>query len=450
VAPRRRKPLSLERRVLLLAIAGAAPSFGLAVWLLWRSHVDALTTSTLLLTAGSLWVACAVLVHDRVTRPMQTLSNLLAALREGDFTIRARGADPDSAMGLALHEVNTLTDLLRRERLEAREATALLRHVMDSIDVALFAFDGQRRLRLMNREAESLIGVPVERALGGTSAELGLDETLDGETPRIVELRLPGRAARLELRHGIFRQDGRPHRLVVLSDLTRPLREEERQAWLRLVRVLSHEINNSLAPIQSIAGSLRVRLGRTEGASADPALAEGLELIEKRARSLGRFMSAYARLARLPEPQPSRIRLEDCVRAAAGLEERMPIAIAGGPSLELDADGDQLEQLLINLLRNAVDAALETGGGVRVLWGAENGWAEIRIEDEGPGIAETSNLFVPFFTTKPEGTGIGLALSRQIAEAHGGQVVLENRDGHRGAVARVRLPLRSVEATERA
>jgi nitrogen fixation/metabolism regulation signal transduction histidine kinase len=439
---RRRKPLSLERRVLLLALAGVAPSFALAAWLLRRFHVDALTASTLLLLCAAMWVACAALVHERVTRPMQTLSNLLAALREGDFTIRARGADPGSAMGLALHEVNALADLLRRERLDATEATALLRHVMDSIDVALFAFDDVRRLRLMNREAETLLGQPAERALGRSSRELGLDETLEGATPRLVELGLPGRAGRLELRHGAFRQGGRPHRLVVLSDLTRSLREEERQAWLRLVRVLSHEINNSLAPIQSIAGSLRTRLGKPSPAPPDPAMTEGLELIENRARSLGRFMNAYATLARLPAPEPSTLRLEEHVRGAAALEERMSIAIAGGPAVTLEADADQLEQLLINLMRNAVDAALETGGGVSVSWRASRGWAEVRIEDEGPGIAETANLFVPFFTTKPDGTGIGLALSRQIAEGHGGQVVLENRKGHRGAIARVRLPLR--------
>jgi signal transduction histidine kinase len=231
---------------------------------------------------------------------------------------------------------------------------------------------------------------------------------------------------------------------VVLSDLTRTLREEERLAFQRLVRVLSHEINNSLAPIQSIAGSLRSALERGgEGDAAPPRadLNQGLEVIETRARSLGRFLQAYARLTRLPPPDPRPIALEPVVRRAVSLEERVPVQVLGGPDATLLADGDQLDALIINLLRNAADAAHETGGGVRISWSAFEGVLELEIEDDGPGLADTRNLFVPFFTTKPGGTGIGLALCRQIAEAHGGGVTLRERVGARGSVATVRWPL---------
>jgi signal transduction histidine kinase len=319
----------------------------------------------------------------------------------------------------------------------------LLRRVMEAIDVAVFAFDDAGRLKLLNRGGEALLGLPSERALDLTAEALGLAPALVGDTPRLVELALPGRAGRLEARRGVYRWEGRPHQLLVLTDLTRSLREEERLAFQRLIRVLSHEINNSLAPIKSIAGSLRGALGRAGGPTAAAAdLSEGLGVIEARAETLGRFIQAYARLTRLPRPTPRPVAVAEAMRRIGSLETRLRVTVEGGPDATLMADPDQLEALLINLVRNAADAALETGGGVRVGWTVEGEWLVARIEDDGPGLTDTGNLFVPFFTTKPGGTGIGLALCRQIAEAHGGAVTLANRELARGCVATARLPLR--------
>ena len=438
--PRRRPRLSYESRVSLIALAAGLPAVLLAAWTLAKPQFDSLQRWTFGLFVFGAWLGGAWLVRERVARPFQTLSNLLGALRDGDFSIRAHGADLGTSVGLALWEVNALADALRRRRLDVTEATALLQHVMDSIDVALFAFDDHDRLSLVNREGERMLGQPPERSLGATAAELGLGAVLNGETPRLVDLRLPGATGRWELRRGPFRQGGLPHQLVVLSDLTRALREEERQAWQRLVRVLSHEINNSLTPIQSLAGTLRSLLERDADPRGSADLGHGLDVIETRARSLARFMNSYAQLARLPQPRLARLDVATWVQRAAALEDRLAVRVEASPAAAVVADADQLEQLLINLLRNAVDAALATGGGVRVRWSVEGEALLLEIEDDGPGLAETANLFVPFFTTKPGGSGIGLALSRQIAEAHGGTVTLENREESRGCVARVRLP----------
>jgi two-component system, NtrC family, nitrogen regulation sensor histidine kinase NtrY len=224
--------------------------------------------------------------------------------------------------------------------------------------------------------------------------------------------------------------------------VSRPLRDEERQAWQRLMRVLGHELNNSLAPIKSIAGSLEQLVGRDpRPGDWEDDVRRGLAVIAARSEALSRFMAAYAQLARLPQPRMRDVALGDLVRRVAGLETRLDVRLVPGTETVIRADADQIEQLLINLIRNAVDAALQTGGGVSVGWSVNGAEVDIGVEDEGPGLPASANLFVPFFTTKPGGTGIGLVLSRQIAEAHGGDLVLENRTERSGCRARLRLPV---------
>ena len=380
-------------------------------------------------------------------RPLQTLSNMLAALKEEDFSMRARGARTDDALGLALFEVNTLSQTLREQRLGAQEATALLARVMVEIDVAVFAFDDRRSLQLVNRAGEWLLAEPAERVTGRDAASLGLAECLVGEVPRVLDASFPGGGGRWEIRRSTFRLGGRPHQLLVLSDLSRALREEEREATRRLVRVLGHEINNSLAPIKSVAESLQRLVTHAPGNARRPVaeadaddVAKGLSLIAGRAESLSRFMASYARLARLPPPKLQPLDVATWVRRVAALERRIDVSVETGPDIVIAADGDQLDQLLINLVDNAADAALETGGSVEVGWRRERKFVEVWVRDEGPGLADTGNLFVPFFTTKPEGSGIGLVLSRQIAEAHGGRLTLVNREEGKGAEARLLLP----------
>jgi PAS domain S-box-containing protein len=388
------------------------------------------------------WLSFAFTAQSRVVFPLRTLSNLLAALREGDFSIRARGANEGDALGEVLREVNLLGETLRQQRLGALEATALLRKVMEEVDVAVFAIDGNGALRLVNRAGERILNQPEEKLLGGNAADLGLAECLTGDTPRIEQIAFPGKSGRWEIHRGSFREAGLAHQLLVITDLSRALRDEERQAWQRLIRVLGHELNNSLAPIKSVAENLGSMLARRD---RDPDWQEdmrsSLNIIAARTDGLARFMGAYARLAKLPPPTFQGVDVSVWIRRVTGLESRLQVKLQTGPEVRIQADPDQLDQLLINLLRNAVDASLETGGGVQVGWDRENGYIDVWVQDDGPGIPNPTNLFVPFFTTKPGGSGIGLVLSRQIAEAHGGTLTLENRETERGCEARLRLPM---------
>ncbi len=437
--------LKFERRITLLALAAGFPAVCLVAFLLWYDSYSLRLQWTMDLMLVLLWLSIAFNLKQRIVRPLQTLSNILAAIREGDYSIRGRRAGTGDALGEVMLEVNDLGQTLREQRLGAMEATALLRAVMGEIDVAVFAFDGNQQLRLVNRAGEKLLAQPALRLLGRTSDELGLAACLnreDGTGPQTLQMVFPGGVGRWDIRRSTFRERGAQHQLLVLTDLSQTLREEERTAWQRLLRVLGHELNNSLAPIKSVAGSLADLLDRKprpEDWGDD--MQRGLEVISSRADSLARFVESYSKLARLPQPLIEPVDLGEILRRVASLETRLPVRIVPGPQVIIQGDGVQLEQLLINLVRNAVDASLETGGAVELGWTQNNGQVELCVSDEGPGLASTANLFVPFFTTKTDGSGIGLVLSRQIAEAHGGTLRLENRPRTRGCVARLRLPL---------
>src|SRR6185436_17457174 len=212
---------------------------------------------------------------------------------------------------------------------------------------------------------------------------LRLARCLEGETPRLLDQPFGPASGRLELRRSHFRRDGRPHQLLVFADLSRALREEEQQAWQRIVRVLSHEINNSLTPIKSIAHSIKRMIGRVPDLPRAVEIQEALTLIETRSGALGRFLRAYAQLARLPKPQRRPLQVMPLVKRVAELEERLPVQIRTTADLGIGADADQLEQLLINLLRNAVDASLDTGGQVYIGWTQAGTDVHLWIDDEG-------------------------------------------------------------------
>jgi len=433
--------IGYEGRVVLLALLAGLPGAAVALIILWTGNYAARTQWTLSVIICGAWWGFTMAVRERVVFPLQTLSNLLAALREGDFSVRGRAPRPDDALGEVMREVNTLSGTLREQRLGALEATTLLRIVMREIDVAIFAFDERQRLRLVNRAGERLLAAPAGRLIGQYAADLRLAACLEGEPQGTFQAVFPGGAGRWGMRRSRIRERGLPLDLLVITDLTQALSEQELQAWQRLVRVLGHELNNSLAPIKSIAGTLESLLGREplpEDWRQD--MRRGLGVINSRSDSLTRFIGAYARLAKLPRPQLQPLDVAALVERAVSFETRVPVSIVPGPPVTVPGDPDQIEQVLINLLRNAADAS-QPGVAVQIGWRRDGAMVEIWIKDEGPGLSTTANLFVPFFTTKPGGSGIGLVLSRQIAEGHGGALTLENRSDRSGCAACLRLPV---------
>jgi nitrogen fixation/metabolism regulation signal transduction histidine kinase len=431
-----------EQRILVMALIAGAPAVLTSMLILWLGDYTSRVQWTLTVAIGGVWLGFCFALRERVASPLRTLANLLEAMREGDYSIRARNSKTGDAMGEVMQQVNAMSATLREQRLGALEATTLLRKVMEEINVAVFAFDGEHRLRLVNRAGERLLNQPSVRLLDQSAELLGLSQYLEGEAQRTEQRTFPGGVARWGVSRSLFREGGLPHQLVVVTDLTRPLREEELKAWQRIVRVLGHELNNSLTPIKSIAGSLESIMARQPRADDwETDMRKGLAVIATRSEALSRFMSAYATLAKLPPPTMTVVGVPELIRRAARMETRVAPQILAGPETVIQADADQLEQLLINLIRNAADASLETGGAVRVGWERQDSRLTVWVRDEGQGLPNTSNLFVPFFTTKPSGTGIGLVLSRQIAEAHGGTLTLQNVPEGPGCEARLVLPL---------
>jgi nitrogen fixation/metabolism regulation signal transduction histidine kinase len=415
--------------------------------LLWQHSVEPSIQLLLLLLFAACWSLAVSLLTEQITRPLQTLANVVAALREDDYSFRARGGRRNDALGDLALEINALAAMLQSQRASSLEAMALVERVMSSMQSPVLAFDPEGRLKLLNAAGERAFGLRGATALGDSAETLKLTHLLEANDDDLLSLE-DAQTARWVVKRSSFRLRGMPHTLFVLSDVSAALHEEERTAWKRLIRVLGHEINNSLTPIKSIAGSLRGRFASLRSVSMDSSDFEGgLEVIENRAESLNRFLQAYRQLMGLPAPKLAPISLATLVECVARLETRGNVSVASASDVMLLVDADQILQALINLTRNAVEATLnedtmaDKEPKVEIAWENRGREIVIFILDNGAGLMNAENLFVPFYTTKPNGTGIGLVLAQQIAQAHKGSVRLANRmDGESGCRAELRLP----------
>jgi nitrogen fixation/metabolism regulation signal transduction histidine kinase len=441
---RTNRRLSFEKRIRIWITVLTAPSIVAVAVLTWLQTQSLTYTLTATVIAALLIAIAAGYFFEQLIRPLQTLANVVAALREDDFSFRARGARRGDSLGDLALEINSLAGTLQTQRAAARDALTLVERVINSMQSPVLAFDAAGALRLLNPAAVDAFRLIRRLAIGRPASELALANLLDTSDEDLYNTP----TSRFSVRRTTFRLHGVPHTLFVLADVAAALREEERLAWQRLIRVLSHEINNSLTPIKSLAGSMRTRISHPAYNPED--LRRGLTVIEDRAASLNRFLTAYQQLTRLPQPALKTISLSSVVASVIPLETRLAVELERGPETQLLADPDQLQQLLINLIRNAVEAALantHTSPSVVVSWSKTPTQAILRIVDSGPGLLNPSNLFVPFYTTKPEGSGIGLVLAQQIASAHKGSITLTNNPDPPGCVAELRLPLTPTSST---
>ncbi len=460
--PRLRFEIRLIGLLLLLALPAGLLGWGL----LYFWHVSLVLRLCLLVILIIFLTAVASAVFRHIVRPLQTLSNVVAALRENEYSFRARDVGEGDALGDLAAQINELAGDLRTRRHRESETFALLERVVETMDLPVFAFDVARNLQLVNPAALKMLRSPAKSPLQESADALGLAEMLVCDENAVVSLKIQGREGRWIVRRSTFYQDGAPHTLLLLSDVSGVLREQERQAWQRLIRVLAHEVNNSLTPIKSIAGSLRTRVqhiqtradasgnaitsGMPEQLRINPVdMEHGLAIIEERAESLNRFLQTYSQLAKLPPPVKRMFALAPVLERVCDLETRLRVTLEIQDGIELYADAAQLQQALINLIRNAADAAIQTHAGrpepgtarVAVRCSRDTNAIRITVEDNGPGLANPANLFIPFYTTKPGGTGIGLVLALQIVEAHGGRLTLANRIDAQGCCAEIRLPI---------
>jgi nitrogen fixation/metabolism regulation signal transduction histidine kinase len=440
-------PGRFERHLLFSVLLAGAPGIALSSLLLWTGpfSLDHKIEGTLFPIL--LWIGLAMSARDYVINSLRVLSNVLAALKEEDFSFRTTKSVPGDALGDLALEINNLSRGLAEERLGAVETANLLRKVMAETGTIIFAFSQDNRLRIVNRAGAHFLGKLEENILHRTAHELGIQDLVEGPVWEVVSRTDSGAEKRWIVRRANFRQRGKPHRLIVLAEASEALRAEERMAWHRIIRVLSHEINNSLAPIRSIARTLgRMAAGAELPMPIAEYLPQGLTVIHERADSLNRFLQSYTLVAKVPKPARRTAALPGLIAHATTLEPRLAVKVIPGPDVDIHVDPDQLEQALINLIKNAADAVLLVPGGamspeaVTIWWTAHSTDVEIIIRDEGIGLSDTDNLFVPFYTTKETGSGIGLLLSRQIIEAHDGTLILRNRTDRSGCEVVAKLP----------
>ncbi|AFL88309.1 histidine kinase [Terriglobus roseus DSM 18391] len=455
---RRRNKLSYERRLRLWITFSSLPALlTVTTWCFHQQFNWPLLTTCLSVAFGA-WLFVTSFFFESMTRPLQTLSNIVSSLREEDYTFRARGARRGDSMGDLALEINALASTLQRQRNSALDALALVDSVISSMPAPLLAFDASGRLRLLNNAAERALHLHPRSALGQDASQLKLSALTglrDGEVYAPEDdgrTALEGSPVRWSVRRSTFRLQGVPHTLFVLSDVAAALREEERLAWQRLIRVLGHEINNSLTPIKSIASMLRSRpipFGNSNHTTQDLyEFQRGLVVIEDRADSLNRFLQAYQQLSRLPQPRMTEVDLMTLVEQTTPLETRAAVRVLPSPDIVIQGDPDQLQQVLINLLKNAAEASIHTEAAddaafIDLSWTIDGASLSLHIVDNGAGLANPENLFVPFYTTKEHGTGTGLTLSRQIIAAHGGALSLRNRQDSTGCIAEISLPIQA-------
>jgi len=419
-----------------LAAAIAAALGALATH--WLGSVRLGFLAGLLLTAP--WV---VWLAVRVTAPwtlvLEAVSSGISGLRDRDFSVSITPSGSRELVKLVT-AYNSLGDLLRRERLDIYQRELLLDTVLQTTPLALTLTNATGRIvygniaaRQLLRGGRKLEGLALEELLEESPA--ALREALKGSGDTLFTMEIGGESEVYHLSRRGFVLNGQPHELLLLKQLTRELAAQEVIVWKKVIRVIAHELNNSLAPIRSLAHSGSLLAIGTEG-SAD--LERVFATIGDRASHLATFIEGYAKFAKLPKPRPAPVAWPAFLARIAAAQ---PFRIEGSlPQREASFDVGQLEQVMINLLKNAAESGSAPEAVSVSVTPRAQGFV-IEVADRGTGLSEQvlRDALLPFFSTKPSGTGLGLTLCREIVEAHGGRLTLANRPGG-GALVSIHLP----------
>ena len=436
---------SSEAQLAQLALLASLPVSLLLIWVMIYAKISVYLILLTALLAGVAIVYTYIKIQQISAFQFRSLSNLLDAMNQGDYSLRASSVDGDIARNELVNSINNLAKRLNRQRLESIENQLLLRTVIDHIDVAIIAVNDDNELILSNPAANKLLQLPTSPShTNNLSQQLSSVDSLVGGQSKVMKLTFAGHLAKYNVHVESFRYAGQQQKLLFLTDVSLLLRTEERNAWQSLVRVISHEINNSLAPIASISETLKRAMAKQQNTSQESSnLFEGLQVISQRANNLKDFVNSYRQITKLPEPKKKITSIANLVEKVIPLFQTNKILLGSSPEVSLSIDPILIEQVLINLIKNALESMQNESDDAQVLvfWQLHHQNLKLTIDDKGVGIDNYDNLFVPFYTTKKKGSGIGLVLCQQILEAHDGQLTLTNKADQAGCLACIELPL---------
>lgn len=441
-----------EAQLTRISLVASIPLLLLLLWVMVYARVSIwLTLLTALL--GSLTIVYSYYsIHQKLVYQFRSISNLLGAMIQGDYTLRARSDQGSGALEELVVAINGLANRLSQQRWESVESQLLVRTIIDHIDVAIIALSERNEIRFINPAAKKLLGLDQNQSEMQLLQQLECVQSIPSGCSQVVELSLGYQKGRFNVHVEEFRESGLQHQLLFITDVRTLLRSEERKAWQSLVRVISHEINNSLSPIASISQTLQRLVLRqaenlldeqTPSSDTRKNLIDGLTIINERANGLRQFVDSYKQLAKLPEPQKQQVWFRELIDKACLLFSGHSIAIDTEADASIYIDPLQFQQVLINLIKNAIEAMAQVNpsGRITISWEVNTSVFKLCICDQGSGISNLDNLFVPFYSTKKQGSGIGLVLSRQIIEAHSGHLTIANRTNSVGCCAKIEIPL---------
>ncbi len=435
-----KKRVKFEHQLLKYLLVATLVPASLLLFTLWYYQASTNLMVLIFLVLFCLIGYCASTLFEKITYQFRTLSNLLEGMAHGDYSLRGRRYGADDSLGQLVGQINGLAETLLEQSSTAHESQHLVRKVIQNIDVAIIAVDENEHIALLNPAAEKLLNVELSQVLHQPLDHIA-QRLLTANTEQVVELSFAKGKRKFKVVRDQYRENGQQHELFFVTDVNVLLRAHELQAWQNLVRVLSHEINNSLAPIASLANTLQTISNKQElNVNFSQNLSESLDIIAERAESLKTFINSYRQLTHLPEPKKVEINLQALLDKIIPLFNQREIVVDCHRQLLVYVDPVQFEQVLINLLKNADEAMVDRSKSILITVETGADLIVIKIIDHGIGLKNTDNLFTPFYTTKKQGSGIGLVLCRQIIEAHLGDLSLENSSAHQGCIVRIKLP----------